>query len=165
MYFNKNDTIIWSYTFFLIRKKYCSCEIAATHAGFGHIQVGIATKIFVLILHVTVVSWTRAWNRFRPWEMHILYNPDGIVKYSVIHRLWLINSAQLCNKKFQSICWSRNAALFIMCLQAMLILVILEISSVSLNSEAYHVSFLNQTLKLQIEKYMKNGQPSFQCNV
>ena len=40
----------------------------------------------------------------RPWEMYVLYNPDGIVKYSVIHRLLLINSAQLCNKKFQSIC-------------------------------------------------------------
>ena len=34
--------------------------------------------------------------------MHILYNPDGAVKYSVIHRLQLINSAQLRNKKFQS---------------------------------------------------------------
>ena len=27
--------------------------------------------------------------------MHVLYNPDGVVKYSVIHRLRLINSAQL----------------------------------------------------------------------
>ena len=45
----------------------------------------------------------------RPWAMHVHYNPDGVVKYSVIHRLQLINSAQLCNKKFQSICWSRNA--------------------------------------------------------
>ena len=41
-------------------------------------------------------------------------------------------------------------------LQAVLIPVILEISSLLLNSEASHVSFLNQTL-LQIEKYMKNG--------
>ena len=49
-----------------------------------------------------------------------------------------------------------------MCLQAMLIPVILEISSMSLNSEASHVSFLNRTL-LQIENYIKNGQPSFQC--
>ena len=40
----------------------------------------------------------------------------------------------------------------------------LEISSISLNCEASRVSFLNQTL-LQIEKYMKNGQPSFQCSV
>ena len=40
----------------------------------------------------------------------------------------------------------------------------LEISSMSLNSEASRVSFLNQTV-LQVEKYMKNGQPSFQCNV
>ena len=39
-------------------------------------------------------------------------------------------------------------------LQAVLIPVILEISSMSLNSEASRVSFLNQTL-LQIEKYMK----------
>ena len=30
--------------------------------------------------------------------MHVLYNPDGVVKYSVIHRLRLINSAQLRNK-------------------------------------------------------------------
>ena len=42
-------------------------------------------------------------------------------------------------------------------LQAVLISVILKISSMSLNSEASHVSFLNQTL-LQIEKYIKNGQ-------
>ena len=35
----------------------------------------------------------------------------------------------------------------------------LELSSMSLNSEASRVSFLNQTL-LPIEKYMKNGQPS-----
>ena len=42
--------------------------------------------------------------------------------------------------------------------------IILEISSMSLNSETSRVSFLNQTL-LQIEKYMKNGQTSFQCNV
>ena len=35
------------------KKECCSCEIAATHAGFGHVQVGMATKIFVLILHVT----------------------------------------------------------------------------------------------------------------
>ena len=33
--------------------------------------------------------------------MHVLYNPDGVVKYSVIHHLRLINSAQLRNKKFQ----------------------------------------------------------------
>ena len=26
------------------KKEYCSCEIAATHAGFGHVQVGMATK-------------------------------------------------------------------------------------------------------------------------
>ena len=44
-------------------------------------------------------------------------------------------------------------------MQAVLIPVILEISSMSLNSEAFRVSFLNQTL-LQIQKYMKNGQPS-----
>ena len=39
-------------------------------------------------------------------------------------------------------------------LQAMLIPVILEMSSMSLNSEASRVSFLNQTL-LQIENYIK----------
>ena len=39
-------------------------------------------------------------------------------------------------------------------LQAVLITVILEISSMSLNSEASRVSFLNQTL-LQIENYIK----------
>ena len=32
-------------------KEYCSYEIVATHEGSGH--VGMATKIFVLILHVT----------------------------------------------------------------------------------------------------------------
>ena len=106
------------------KKEYCSREIAATHAGFSHVQVGMATKLFVLIFDSTrdwrsvpVVSWTRTWKSFsdaaiRPWEMHVLYNPDGVVNYSVIHRLRLINSAQLRNKKFQSICWSRNAALF-----------------------------------------------------
>ena len=39
-------------------------------------------------------------------------------------------------------------------LQAMLIPVILEMSSMSLNSEASRVSFLNQTL-LQIKNYIK----------
>ena len=38
--------------------------------------------------------------------------------------------------------------------------VILEISSMSLDSEASRVSFLNSTL-LQIENYIKNEQPSF----
>ena len=38
-----------------------------------------------------------------------------------------------------------------------------NILNVAIN-EASRVSFPNQTL-LQIEKYMKNGQPSFQCNV
>ena len=49
------------------KKEYCSCEIAATHAGFSHIQVGMATKLYVLIFDSTcdwrsmpVVSWTRA---------------------------------------------------------------------------------------------------------
>ena len=150
------------------------------NCSLGHVQVGMATKLFVLTFDSTrdwrsvpAVSWRRAWKSFsdatiRPWEMRVLYNPDGIVKYSVIHRLRLINSAQLCNKKFQSICWSRNAALFItyyaVRLQAVLILVILEIASMSLNSEASRVSFRNQTL-LQVENYIKNGQPSFQCDV
>ena len=48
-------------------------------------------------------------------------------------------------------------------LQAVLIPVILEISSMSINSEGSRVSFLNQTL-FQVEKYIKNGQPSFQMN-
>ena len=103
--------------------------------------------------------------------MHILNNPDGVVKYSIIHRLWLINSAELCNKKFQSM-FSDHVIQLCLSLFNMHALaggvdphpVILEISSVSLNSEASRVSFLNQT-HLQIEKYMKNGQPSFQCNV
>ena len=30
------------------KKEYCSCEIAAMHAGFSHVQVGMATKLFVL---------------------------------------------------------------------------------------------------------------------
>ena len=48
-----------------------------------------------------VVSWSlKSFSdaAIRPWEIHVLYNPDGIVKYSVIHHLRLINSAQLCNK-------------------------------------------------------------------
>ena len=49
-------------------------------------------------------------------------------------------------------------------LQAVLIPVILEISSMSLNSEASRVLFLNQTF-LKIEKYMKNGQPSLMDNL
>ena len=65
----------------------------------------MATKLFVLTFDSTrdgrsvlVVSWTRAVKSFsdaaiRPWEMHVLYNPDGVVKYSVIHRLLLINLA------------------------------------------------------------------------
>ena len=75
----------------------------------------MVTKIFVLILDVTgmgisasceldkiVKSFSDA--AIHPWEMHVLYNPEGIATNSVIHHLWLINSAQLCNKKFQSIC-------------------------------------------------------------
>ena len=111
-YFDKNDKTIWSYPFFSNKKEYRLCEIAATHAGFGHVQAGMATKIFVLILHVTgdqCQLWV--WQELEivsdaaihPWEMHILYNLDVIVKYSVIHRLQLINSDQLCNKKLQSI--------------------------------------------------------------
>ena len=87
------------------KKEYRSFEIAATHAGLSNVQVGIATKLFVLTFDSTrdwrsvpVVSWTRAWKSFsdaaiRLWEMHVLYNPDGVVKYSK--------------------CWSCNAALFI----------------------------------------------------
>ena len=87
-------------------KEYCSYEIAATHESFGH--VGMATKIFVLIPHVirdqcqSSCELDKSFS-FRPWEMHVLYNPDGIVKHSVIHRLRLIDSAQFCNKKFQPI--------------------------------------------------------------
>ena len=44
-------------------------------------------------------------------------------------------------------------------LQAVLIPVILEISSMSLNSEASRVSFLNQAL-LQTENYIKKVLPS-----
>ena len=47
--------------------------------------------------------------------------------------------------------------LLCMCLQAVLIPVILEISSMSLNSEASRVLFLNQTF-LQIENYIKNAR-------
>ena len=53
-------------------------------------------------------SWTRAFvfrrsnssmGNARPLQS----DPDGIVKHSVIHRLRLIDSAQFCTKKFQSI--------------------------------------------------------------
>ena len=67
---------------------------------FGHVQVGMATKICFDSTRdwrsVPVVSWSL--NSIHPWEIHVLYNPYGIVKYSVIHHLRLINSAQLCNK-------------------------------------------------------------------
>ena len=78
------------------------------HAGFGH--VGMMIKIFVLIQHMThnQCQLDKSFNLFsdaaiHAWEMYVLYNPDGIVRYSVIHCLRLINSAQLCYKKFQSI--------------------------------------------------------------
>ena len=129
-YFDINDktTCFWSYPVFLIRNVFLIRKNnvhVKLYAGFGHVQVGMATKLFALTFDSTrdwrsvpVVSWTKAWKSFSdvaigPWEMHVLYNPDGVVEYSVIHRLRLINSAQLCNKKFQSICWSRNVALFI----------------------------------------------------
>ena len=50
----------------------------------------MVTELFVLTFDSTL-----DWRAIRPWEMHVLYNPDGIVKYSVIHRLRLINYAQL----------------------------------------------------------------------
>ena len=106
-YFDKNDKTIWSYPFLSNKKEYCSCEVAATYAGFGHVQVWMATKIFVLILHVPVVSWTRAWNRFQMQQfVHgkcTSFTTLMELLNTVIHHLWLINSAQLCNKKFQSI--------------------------------------------------------------
>ena len=54
-YFDKNDKTIIDLILplFSNKKEYCSCEIAAAHTGFGHVQVGMATKIFVLILQVT----------------------------------------------------------------------------------------------------------------
>ena len=110
---------------FLIRKNIVRVKLQPCMQALVTFQVGMATKLFVLTFDstcdwrsATAVSSTRASKSFsdaaiHPWEMHVLYNPDGVVKYSVIHSLWLINSAQLCNKKLQSICWSRNAALFI----------------------------------------------------
>ena len=92
--------------------------------------------------------------------MHVLYNPDGVVKYFVIHPLRLINSAQYVDH-IMPLCLS---LIMHTALASGVDPVILEISSMLLNSEASWVSFLNQTL-LQIEKYIKNGQPSFQCNV
>ena len=76
-------------------------------------------KIFVLILHVTgdhCQLWVGQEATLQELEIvfrcsnlsmgnYVLYNPDRGVKYSVIDRLRLINSAQLCNKKFQSIHW------------------------------------------------------------
>ena len=174
---DKNDKIIWSYPIFLIRNVYLisknivHVKLQPRMQALVTSRLGwrLKSKLFVLMFNSTcdwpsvpVVSWTRAWNptwksfsdaAICPWEMHVLYNPDGVVKYSVIHRLQLINSAQLCNKKFQSIRWSRYHLLCLH-LQAVLISVILEISSMSLNSEASHVSFLNQTL-LQTENYIK----------
>ena len=54
-----NHKCTYLFYFYLIlphfsnKKEYCSCEIAAMHAGFGNVQVGMATEMFVLILHVT----------------------------------------------------------------------------------------------------------------
>ena len=72
-YFDINDKAFLSYPIFLIRNVFLirmnvvNVKIAATHAGFGHIQVAMATKLFVLTFDsardwqsVPVVSWTRA---------------------------------------------------------------------------------------------------------
>ena len=40
-------TKLFDPTPFSNKKEYFSCEIAATHAGFGHVQVGMATKMRV----------------------------------------------------------------------------------------------------------------------
>ena len=72
-YFDINDKTILSYPVFLIRNVFLmrtnivNVKIAAMHVGFGHVQVAMATKLFVLTfdsardwLSVPVVSWTRA---------------------------------------------------------------------------------------------------------
>ena len=176
-YFDKNDTTICSYSIFLIRKNTVHVKLQPRMQALVTSRLGWRLKYllwFYTWLAISSISASCELDKsltsfsdaaIRPWEMHVLYNPDGIAKYSVIHRLRLINSAQLCNKKFQSTCWSRNAALFIAYAGAVvLISVILEISSMSLNSEASRVSFLNQTL-LQIENHIKKWSTflSMQC--
>ena len=42
------------------KKEYCSCEIVATHAGFGHIQVGMATKLHVFVLNFDSIHGWRS---------------------------------------------------------------------------------------------------------
>ena len=75
----------------------------------------MVTKIFVLILHMMAISANyeldkslkivfRCSNSSMGNALHVLYNRNGIVKYSVIHCLRLINSVQLCNRKIESIC-------------------------------------------------------------
>ena len=114
-YFNKNDKTIWSYPFFLTRKNIVHVKLQPCMQALVTSRLRWQLKylfwFYTWLAISAVVSCTRAWKLFsdaaiRPWEMHVLYNPDGIVKYSVIHHLRLINSAQLCNKKFQSICYS-----------------------------------------------------------
>ena len=89
-------TKLFDPTLFFNKKEYCSCEIAATHAGFGHVQVGMATKYLFWFYTWLAISASCELDKslksfsdaaIRQWEMHVLYNPDGIVKYSVIHRL------------------------------------------------------------------------------
>ena len=113
-YFDKNDKTIWSYPVFLIRNV-CLVRKNIVHVKLQPRMQALVTSrlgrrlnylFWLLILHVTgdkCQLWVGqelenpAWKSFsdaaiRPWQMHVLYNPDGVVKYSVIHRLQLINS-------------------------------------------------------------------------
>ena len=164
-YFDKNDKTIWSYPFFLIRKNIVHVKLQPRMQALATFRLGWRLKYLFWFYMWLAISASCELDKSREQELeivfrcssssmgnvHILYNSDGIVKYSVIHHLWWINSAQLCNKKFQSICWSHNATLFITYAYACKVVLILTMSSMSQNSEASHVSFLNQTL-LQNDK-------------
>ena len=63
----------------------------------------VCMYVCMYIMYVCMYVCMFSDTAIRLWEMHVHYNPDGTVKHSAIHRLRLIDSAQFCNKKFQSI--------------------------------------------------------------
>ena len=125
-----DDKTIWSYPVFPIRKVFLIRKNIVRVKLQQHIQALVTSRLgwwlnylfWLLILHVTG-------DQCQLWLGQELENCFQMQQFvhgkctsfttlmellnTVIHRLQLINSAQLRNKKFQSICWSRNATLFI----------------------------------------------------
>ena len=89
-YFNKNDKTIWSYPFFLIRTNIFHVKLQPHMQALVTSRLGWQLKIFVFdstrdSVAISASCELEIEDRFsdaaiRPWEMHILYNPDGIVK-------------------------------------------------------------------------------------